>query len=213
MSSWKLRFSLRFSSFIRAYLAKNGTVPLWDRFCRENGLPSVLKRKEKDDFYDMGERSGTVACKQGLIINFPALLMNRKSFFFHFFLVAMTSTGTVPFTQAMIYRQYLALATPDMHQEQTNYHRIWSADNSKVYMYDRVNSRSPVSHTSLLLRRAENYILSFGKHLAVVFTYRYGISRMVGFTVLYILEYSTCQALVGIYYTSTYTSIRPSRLK
>ena len=46
---------------------QNGTIPLGDRFCCENDLSSVLKRKEKVNLYDMGERNGTFASKQTLI--------------------------------------------------------------------------------------------------------------------------------------------------
>ena len=51
----------------KGLFGKNGTVPLGDRFCCENDLSSVLKRKEKVNLYDMGERNGTFASKQTLI--------------------------------------------------------------------------------------------------------------------------------------------------
>ena len=44
-----------FSNFLKGLFGKNGTVPLGECFCCENGLPSVLKRKKRDDLYDMGE--------------------------------------------------------------------------------------------------------------------------------------------------------------
>ena len=86
---------------------------------------------------------------------------------------------------------------------------------AKLGMYDRINS-SPVSHSSLSLGRAENYILSFEKLLTVLFTYRYGTGiglNGVGFTVQHSTIHAralpcTCQAPIGLYYTSTYPSLK-----
>jgi len=55
---------VEFSTKSKCLFGKNGTVQLGDRFCCENGLLSILERKEKGCLYR--EQNRTVASKLAL---------------------------------------------------------------------------------------------------------------------------------------------------